>query len=354
MGYRGGPDQGDKLEGCTVNKNSRMAMLLVVALMVTLFAGAAHAKTIKMKLAGISPTDFYVTQSLYRIAERVEKESGGEMKIKVFPMNQLGDYEQVFEEVRRGSIEMACVFLSGRFDKKLEMNSLPYLATNFEEVNRIFFDSQSPYVQELDRTLDGLGVKYLGSFSVGFMGMMFTKGKKPDNLFDFENKGIKIRVPGLSIYRDTVREVGYQTATIPYSEAYSSMQTGVVDGGSGQCPEIAYHVFKDVIRTFATFNMFFEPDDFVMNKKLWESLSPEQQKIIQDAVRDEAMASLEKAEENGKLYKAELQEFGVEVVEVPDDVRAAYAERIRTNVWPKYAEIFGASYLEELVDFMDK
>lgn len=337
-----------------MKKCSRMGLLLCLIGMAFIFGPSAEAKTIKMKLGGISPNDFYVTQSLYRIAERVEKETGGEIKIKVFPMNQLGDYEQVFEEVRRGSIEMGCLFLSGRFDKRLEMNSLPYLATNFEEVNKVFFDPESPYVQELSSVLDGLGVKHLGSFSVGFIGMVFTKGNLPANLYDFENKGVKIRVPNMAIYRDTAREVGYQTTTIPYSEAYSSMQTGVVDGGTGNCPEIVYQVFRDVVKHFVTFNMIFEPDDFVMNKELWDSLTPEQQKIIQDAVADEARISLVKAEENAEVYKQKLRDYGIDVIEVPDDIRAKFAERIRLNVWPKYEEIFGSEFLPSVIEFMNQ
>jgi len=63
-----------------------------------------------------------------RESNRVKAASKGRITVKIYPANQLGDYTQVFEELRRGTIDMAQITVPSQFDTRLEVVYLHYLA----------------------------------------------------------------------------------------------------------------------------------------------------------------------------------------------------------------------------------
>jgi TRAP-type C4-dicarboxylate transport system substrate-binding protein len=299
-----------------------------------------------IKVAGISPIEYRSTKGLYRIAEKVDEATDGKIKMDVFPMNQLGDYTQVFQEIQRGTIEMGLIFIPSEYDVMLEIGSLPFLADNYDDMR----DQLSPgsYVYSLiDEAIAKLGIKLLRINGEGFIGI--GSAKKPENYADPKaDKDTLIRIAPLTVYRETAQDMGYRTTSIPYADTYSAIQTGVCDGWIGGSSEINYQVFKDVINYYIPYNCLFDQTAFLINQELWDSLSADEQKLIQDAVDIEADLSFKDwqaiDEENMKL----MTDYGIEILEFTPEEREALAEHIRNTTWPKLEEKFGKDVLDKV------
>jgi TRAP-type transport system periplasmic protein len=330
-----------------------IALLLVLALVIVapaFSAGQREAEedTLSMRVAGISPEDYRSTQGLYRIKDAVESGTDGRIELDVFPMNQLGDYTQVFEEIRRGTIEMGLIFIPSQFDVKLELGSLPYLADDAMQLMEVL--SPGSYVfDSIYETLDGLGVKLLRINGEGFIGIGATK-RPAAPLDPTVDKDMLIRAAPLAVYTDTAGDLGYRTTTIPYADTYSAIQTGVVDGWIGGSANLNYHVFRDVIDYYIPYNALFDQTAFLINKDLWESLSAADQDVIMAAVNAEADKSFVDSANEDEEYMDMMRAEGIEIIEITDAERAVLAEHVRENTWPNFVDKFGQATLDRVLD----
>ncbi len=324
-----------------------MLGIFLISLFVGSIGNAVLAQdTLVMKVAGISPIEYRSTQGLYRIAEEVEEATEGRIKLDVFPMNQLGDYTQVFQEIQRGTIEMGLIFIPSEYDVMLEIGSLPFLAENYDGMR----DQLSPgsYVYSvIDDAISNLGIKLLRINGEGFVGI--GSAKKPANYADPKaDKDTLIRIAPLTVYRETSQDMGYRTTSIPYADTYSAIQTGVCDGWIGGSSEINYQVFRDVIDYYIPYNCLFDQTAFLINQELWDSLSPEEQTIIKEAVDREADLSFDDWQAIDSENMELMTDYGIEILEFTAEEREALADHIRNVTWPKLEEKFGKDVLDKV------
>lgn len=326
------------------------ALLAIFVLSTAIVTGTATsssaADTVKLKVAGISAPEYRGTKSLYTIKEEVEKKTDGRIVLDIFPANQLGDYTQVFEEIRRGTIEMGLIFLPSQFDVMLEIGSLPYLAQTGEGMQKQL--SPGSYVYNtIENSLDKLGVKLLRIYGDGFIGV--GAAKKPANAaVPGADKDALIRIAPLAVYKETAQDLGYRTTNIPYADTYSAIQTGVCDGWIGGSAQINYLSFRDVIEYYIPYNCLFDQTAYIINQKLWDSFSDEEQKIFMEAVNKQADKSFADSEAEDLEFQAKLEEAGVEIIEISDEEREALAMYIRETTWPKLAEIYGEDTIQKI------
>jgi len=308
---------------------------------------ASGEPQVKLRMAGEYPPGHSTTVLQYKFKEIVEAESNGEIEIKIYPANQLGDYTQVYEELRRGTIEMATISIPTQFDKRLNILYLHYLAMNYKEAEKIYAKDSEMFkiMEELNLAL---GVKFLGFNAEGFGILGLTK--KPDNLFDpTKPKNILLRVPPVDVFRITEADLGFQTVSVPYAELYTALQTGIADGWCGGPAMVNYLSFGDVIKYAVICNDFFENTSYLMSMKAWNNLSEKYQKIITDAVEEISKESLKIAENNDKLYPAKLEEKGIEVIYFNNEELKVWADYCRKISWPKLEKTLTKKLIDRLL-----
>ena len=292
-----------------------------------------------LKVAGISSPEYRGSKSLYAIKEIVEKETEGRVVLDVFPANQLGDYTQVFEEIRRGTIEMGLIFLPSQFDLMLEVGSLPFLAATGEGMQKQL--SPGSYVYSIiEESLDKLGVHLLRIYGDGFVGVGLAKQPK-NHAQPGAPKDAMIRVAPLAVYKETAEDLGFRTTSIPYADTYSGIQTGVCDGWIGGSSQINYLSFRDVIKYYVPYNCLFDQTAYIVGKKVWEKISPEDRKVIVDAVNEQADKSFADSNAEDLEYQKKLEDAGVKILPLSDDEMTAIAEHIRATTWPKLEKTYG-------------
>ena len=299
---------------------------------------------LNLRLATQHPVEHMATKSAEKIKEKIEKETNGRITITIYPANQLGDYTQVYEEIIRGSIDIAHISVPDQFDARLSIGFLPYIGRDYEEISKVFA-AGSYLSNEVSKLHEALGVKFLGYYGEGFGGIGCTKMPTDPANFNVD-KGLLVRVPPIDAFKLAAEDLGFRTTTIPYAETYSALQTGIADGWVGGPPNLNYMWFRDVINVFLQYNNSFESTSYVMNLKLWNSLSPEDQKIVADAFSEQCAESYSLAEADDKLHREKLKEAGIEVVEFSPEELGSFAQHIREVTWPKLAK----NFTEELVN----
>jgi TRAP-type C4-dicarboxylate transport system substrate-binding protein len=329
----------------TVRTGRVFSLLAVLLIAVTGFSSpAAAAGKYRIKVASQYAKDHPATKALEEFKKQVETASDGRIKIRLFPANQLGDYTQVYEELRRGTIDMGLISVPSQFDTRLEVTYLHYLAMNYDEARTIYARG-SVLFNAMDKLHKALDVKFLGFNVEGFGGLGLAK--KPDNMRDpATGKGILLRVPPMAVFKDTADDQGFNTVSVPFAELYTALQTGVADGWSGGPAILNYLQFRDVIKYFLVNNNFFENTSYLMSSKMWNELDAADRTLIADAVADLSLKSFEIAQEGDEKYQQLLSEAGIEVVKLSDEELKAWADHCRKMTWPKLE----ARLSRELID----
>ena len=323
--------------------------LLTVGLCVAglMFAGVAQAEKVKLRLAGQYAPEHTTTVLMKEFAKIVKDRSNGEIEVKVYPASQLGDYTQIFEELRRGTIDMATISIPSQFDTRLEAVYLHYLAMNYEEARRIYAPGSKMF-KLISEVNDGLDIKFLAFNIEGFGG--FGTTKLPDNLDDpAGRKNTLMRVPPMAVFQIPCDDEGFQTVSIPFAELYTALQTGIADGWSGGPAMVNYVQFRDVIKYFIACNNFMESNSYMMSKQVWDKLSPEHQKIIQDAALEISAKSFDLAESDDAEYLVKLEQAGVKVIKFSPEQLEAWAALCRKVSWPKMEERLTKPVIDDLL-----
>ena len=326
----------------------RLCLFLVgICIVSFMFAGAAQAEKVKLRLAGQYAPEHTTTVLMNEFAKTVNERSNGEIEVKVYPASQLGDYTQIFEELRRGTIDMATISIPSQFDTRLEAVYLHYLAMNYEEARRIYAPGSKMF-KLIEEVNDGLGVKFLAFNIEGFGG--FGTTKLPDNLDDpAGRKNVLMRVPPMAVFQIPCDDEGFQTVSIPFAELYTALQTGIADGWSGGPAMVNYVQFRDVIKYFIACNNFMESNSYMMSKQVWDKLSPEHQKIIQDAALEISAKSFDMAEADDAKYIVELEKAGIKVIKFTPEQLQAWADLCRKVTWPKMEERLTKPVIDDLL-----
>ncbi|AER67301.1 Extracellular solute-binding protein, family 7 [Thermovirga lienii DSM 17291] len=327
----------------------KMYLSLVVGFVVvfTLMAGAAFAAPeITLKFAGQSPSDHPATMLMNEIAKEVAEKSNGRIEIKVYPASQLGDYELVYEEMIRGTIDMSCTSVPSQFDPRLELVYINGFVKGYDDVKRIFAPNTWLF-NKMDELNQRLGVKLLGFFIEGMIG---TGTVKPANepLNPNVDKGVLIRVPNMDVYKLAAEAMGYRTVTIPWSDVYQSLQTGVCEGVNGFSVAAAYTMLRDVLKHWYMTNYSLECLNYMVSMKTWAKLSPEDQKIIAEAVAHASAKSIEEAKANDEKYMQLMRDQGIEVHTYSPEELVPIAKAC-ASTWPKLKDKMTPELIDEFI-----
>jgi TRAP-type C4-dicarboxylate transport system substrate-binding protein len=290
--------------------------------------------------------DHPATLALEEFKKRIESATDGRINVRIYPANQLGDYTQVYEELRRGTLDMGLISVPSQFDTRLEVTYLHYLAMNYEEAREIYAPG-SILFSTMEDLHKNLGVHFLGFNVEGFGG--FGLAKKPDNMMSPKgDKNVLMRVPPMAVFKITCDDQGFQTVSIPFAELYTSLQTGVADGWSGGPAMVNYLQFRDVIDHFLVVNNFFENTSYLMSEKAWNKLSAEDQALFKKEVADLSMKSFDISQANDQEYLKKMEEAGIEVVTYTDEQLKEWADHCRNVTWPKLEDRLTKEMIDRL------
>lgn len=323
----------------------RIALLLSCVLLVSILSGcggnsggsndagsAGAEKSVTLKIHCDYTEDHPASQQLAAFCQRVSDSTNGTVSIKPYYAGSLGDYTTVFDEVAKGSIDMTWGANSTTYGQVMNIWNMPYLAATWDEAAELY--KPGSYVSDAMSDLcDAVGIKLLGLHLVGAGGLAATKLPKDWDIWGVDHDFL-LRVPNADTTTLPMAAMGYRVQAINWSELFTSVQTGVVDGFIGGHPPVCYDQFRDVIKYYIQINNFFEASTISINKKTFESLSADQQAALEEAAVWAFEQSVEGGEATENEYMQKMADYGIEVIKPDPAVLEAFAESCRAEVWP--------------------
>lgn len=310
---------------------SKLLLSCAVALGLVFAAsfGAVAATTIK--LAHSSPATNDRLESACQIFKKyVEEKTGGAVKVDTFPGSQLGAEREQLEGVQMGSIEMAALS-AGPFPTlfaEIMVFDIPFLFASEEIAYKIM---DGPVGTELrEKFRQKTGVRCVAFGENGFRN--FTSNvavTKPEDL-----KGLKIRVMENPAHMQMVRELGAIPTPIPFSELYTALAQGVVDAQENPASLVESMRFYEVQKFMVLDRHVYNPYLLIMNDDFYKALTPEQQKVIDEASQLFAKEERRLNREQIASGIGRMQKAGLTVTELEPGA----LERFRAMVQPKVIE----------------
>ncbi|RXV59454.1 C4-dicarboxylate ABC transporter substrate-binding protein [Roseovarius sp. A46] len=279
-----------------------------------------------------------------RWATLIEEGTDGEVQVDVFYQNELGSQAEVFDLFVAGDIDMMINWPITAYDERLGVLFTPYMVTSWEEA----FEAYKPggWVNDmLVGIYDDLGLKFFGPWPEGFNGVASANKYA---MTEEEAADLKIRVPAMFPMAESVQALGYQTATIDWSEVFTAIQTGVVDGDGANIIYWDYEYFRDVLDYYNHTKMQFVTGVIAMNSQSWESLSEEHRAVVREAAMTVMSEAFEQARERDQYYIDKAQEAGMEYVVPTDEQLAEMAKKVRAEVWPLMEERIGSEIMDTI------
>ena len=334
-----------------------LALAMASALALTLFSGcgggggggggAAVDKdgVITLRMAGTMPANHQLSLSSQKFADLVNERSGGTINVQFYPAGQLYTDETMITAIPQGGIEMGVCQTANwaGLVPEAEWFTLSSYWDDYDWFKRCCYGEPGEYVMDLIE--EKCGVKILTLFNYGVCELVSTIPLEGPESFE----GSKMRMLGTSeaIYLEAL---GGAPVSISASENYEGMQKGTIDGAStGPSSVISRRLYE--VGPYVTTGTYLKETKYflMMNGNVWNSLTEEQQTLLQECADEALEYNLEAAAQEDADDIAELKAMeGVTVTEWSDEI----FDEVQAIVEPLVLEEFKSTIDEETYTYL--
>lgn len=301
-------------------KSLRSSILLYLFLI--LLSCHGEEETTVLRLAHGLDVTHPVHQGMVFMAQELEKESAGKLKLTIYPSGQLGAERECLELLQIGSLDITKVSAAvmENFAPNYQVLSLPYIfrdrAHGYSvldgEVGQQLLDEGEKY------RLKGLCFYDAGSRS------FYTKQKPIHSPADL--KGLKIRVQKSKTAVNMVEQLGGSPTPISWGELYTALQQGVVDGAENNPPSFFFSRHYEVCKFYTINEHTAVPDVLLIGTATWNRLSDQEQKWLKKAAMSSAKYQRQLWQESERESLTQVRKAGVEIIYPPKE---PFAEKVK-------------------------
>jgi C4-dicarboxylate-binding protein DctP len=312
----------------------RITSIVLGAWALALAAGAQAQQPIIVKFSHVVTEDTPKGKGALKFKELAEAKTKGRVKVEVYPNSQLYKDREELEALQLGAVQMLAPSVS-KFGplgvRKFEVFDMPYLFPDEASLERVV---EGPVGNGLFKLLEPKGISGLAYWFNGFK--EFTANKPLRKLDDF--KGLKIRIQSSKVIEGEIKALGAIPQVMAFSEVYTALQQGVVDGEentpSNKYTQKMHEVQKHMTMSDHGVVMY----AVVVNKKFWDGLPPDIRKSLNEAMAESTkyVWKIAKQENDDALAKIKAAKT-TEVYVLPPAEKAVW----RKAMLPLYQEYEG-------------
>ena len=325
----------------------RLVLKAMVAAVAIGAFGPTFAQDIKertIKFAANAPEGHPAVAGMRKFAEAVSAKSGGKIKVNLFLAGVLGSDQANVSAIQGGTLEMA-VMNSGilaSVAKELAIFDFPFLFANEKESDAIV---DGPVGRKMHALLEDKGLVGLSYWELGYRHM--TNSKRPLNKVE-DIEGLKLRVIPNPINVEWVKALGANPTPLPFPEVYGALEQKAIDGQENPIAVIAANKFWEVQKHIALTNHQYNPQSVIFSKKVWDTLSPAERKIIDDS-SDEATKYQRDQSRAAVAANVELlKKNGMMVTQFPPAEIAKLREKMKPVI-AKFSASVGEATVNEVM-----
>ena len=319
------------------------SVLASVALAACGIAAAQDIKERTLKFGVAGPETHPAAPGMKKFAEIVQAKSGGKIKVNLFFNSSLGTDQALVTAIQGGTVEMA-VMNSGilaSVAKELAIFDFPFLFANEKESDAIV---DGPVGKKMHKLLEDKGIVGLAYWELGYR--QITNSKRALNTVS-DIEGLKLRVIPNPINVDWVKALGANPTPMPFAEVYGALESKAIDGQENPVAVIAANKFWEVQKFMALTNHQYNPQSVIFSKKVWDTLSAAEKKIIDDSA-DEATKAQREASRAAVAANVELlKKNGMTVTTFAPAEVAKLREKMKPVI-AKYTATVGEGLVNEV------
>ena len=312
--------------------------IAIVAALAAVFTGAAAAQT-ELKFGHVGEPGSLIGASADEFTRRANAKLAGKYKVVVYGSSQLGGDKELLQKVKLGTVDFAepSTVMSSEADI-FGVFEMPYLVKSREHMKKIekdlFWSKMAPEAEKK-------GIKLLAVWENGYRHI--TNSKHPINT-PADLKGLKLRVPEGKWRVKMFQAYGANPSPMKFSEVFTALQTGVMDGQENPFAQIASAKFYEVQKYLSLTGHVYTPSYVAVGTKKWMTLPADARKVFEDAARDTQAWVYEKAARDDDELLAKMKTSGIQVNNANKDAFIAASK----PVYDEYSkEVPGA---KEVID----
>jgi TRAP-type transport system periplasmic protein len=303
--------------------------------------GKASAAAVTMRFGRDSPIGAPHTKSALVLKQQVESRTSGRIEVTIFPDSQLGPNGVMTNAIKAGTLDAVVTdasFLSTAVPE-VDVFNLPFLYKDVEQVLRF---ANGPVGARLEPKInEAFGCEVLGFATDGSRNLWNSKRpvRTPADI-----TSLKISVQPSKIQRDTILAFGGIPTVIEFNALYTSVQTGLIDGGSTSPAGLIDSKLYQVTKYMTLTNHYCVLSVLIVSKKFMDKLSPEDQAIVRMAGQPAVDAQVEEVLKSQKSNLAFLEEKGIQISSMEDP--KAFSDKMDA-IYKEAARRIGSDIVEQ-------
>ena len=250
---------------------------MLLATMPALIASKARAAEFTFKYANNVPETYPLNVRVSQAAERIRTATNGRFDLQIFPAGQLGTDTDMLSQVRSGAIDFYTA--SGLVLSTLvPLTAINALGFAFKDYGQVWPAMDGKLGSVIRARIDGAGLHAMEKiFDIGFREVSSSTHPitDPDSF-----RGFKIRIPPSQLGVSMFKALGAAPATLNFAEAYTALQTHVVDGQENPLSIIDTAKFSEVQKYVSMTNHMWDGYWMLCNGRAWKSLPADIQAVV--------------------------------------------------------------------------
>jgi len=265
-----------------ISTTRRLALAIAAALALAAPATSFAQAPIIIKFSHVVAPDTPKGNGAQKFKELAEERTKGKVKVEVYPNSQLYKDKEELEALQLGSVQMLAPSLA-KFGplgvKEFEVFDLPFI---FKDTAAFKAVTEGPVGAGLFAKLEPKGIHGLAFWDNGFH--IMSANKPLHHVADF--KGLKMRIQSSKVLEAQMRALGAIPQVMAFSELYSGLQSGVVDGTEGVPSNFFTQKIFEVQKDMTISNHGHLAYAVIVNKKFWDGLPADIRTTLEGAMKD--------------------------------------------------------------------
>jgi tripartite ATP-independent transporter DctP family solute receptor len=295
--------------------------------------GLEPGKKVTLRAADVHPEHYPTVQGLIEMRRYLEQKSGGRITLDIHSAGTLGGEKETTEQTIRGDLDINRTSAApvAEFSQTIGVFSMPFL---FKDTKHMWSVLDGDIGREILDSLEPSGVIGLCYYDAGARSF-YTRDRVIRTPSDL--KGLTIRVMQNEIVIAGVEAMGASATPLSWTDVYTSLQTGHIDGAENNPPTLNESKQYEVAKYYSLTEHTRIPEVVIVSKKTWEKLSAADRELLREAAHASVPKQRELWQQYEKKAMTELKEHGV-TIERPDQ---ELFRRAVALVYEKYGPEFG-------------
>lgn len=285
-----------------------------------------------------NPEPHPLCQGIKEFGNILSEKTDGQLSLDIYYGGQLGDKSTHMQSLQTGVLDMYMIMSGTLVDygaEDLKVLTFPYLFDNVEHAREV---QKSDTGKNLIASIQAAGTKMVGIGSYQESGRNYFFTKKPVSKIE-DLKGLKIRCQEGSIYLETMEAFGSSPVSIAFSELYSALQTGIVDGAEQPLSGFYSNQYQEICKYYLMDEHEISPNIVLFSEITWNKLTDAERTVILEAFEESVDYFNKLSDTSDTEILKKMEESGVEIIQ-PDD-----PQEWRTAVEGIY-EKYGSDYAD--------